>query len=69
MALRDAPAYPPGPFPLPPHVAHVKHINFLPVTTMTVYASIEVARATEEHGCRQDVAGTPGHVRGRAPGR
>ena len=29
-------------FPAPPHVAHVKHINFDPGTPKTIYASIEV---------------------------
>jgi photosystem II stability/assembly factor-like uncharacterized protein len=64
-SLRMAPSLPSWSFPAPPHIAHVKHINFAPNDPMTVYASIEVGallRSTdggetwqELHGMYEDV--------------
>jgi photosystem II stability/assembly factor-like uncharacterized protein len=41
-ALRSVPSVPKWSFPAPPHVGHVKHINFDPENPTTIYASIEV---------------------------
>ena len=41
-ALRNVGSVDQWRFPAPPHVAHVKHINFDPGTPKTIYASIEV---------------------------
>ena len=41
-SLRSVPSVPKWSFPAPPHVAHVKHINFDPGTPTTIYASVEV---------------------------
>ena len=40
--LRSVPSVPKWSFPAPPHIGHVKHINFDPANPNTVYASIEV---------------------------
>ena len=40
--LRSVPSVPKWSFPAPPHVGHVKHINFDPETPSTIYASVEV---------------------------
>ena len=40
--LRAVPSVPKSSFPAPPHVGHVKHINFDPHNPNTVYVSIEV---------------------------
>ena len=40
--LRSVPSVPKWSFPAPPHIGHVKHINFDPDNPNTVYASIEV---------------------------
>jgi photosystem II stability/assembly factor-like uncharacterized protein len=40
--LRSVPSVPKWKFPVPPHVAHTKHITFDPHEPNTVYASIEV---------------------------
>lgn len=40
--LRSVPSVPEWSFPAPPHVAHLKHINFDPNTPTTIFASIEV---------------------------
>ncbi len=40
--LRAVPSVPKWSFPAPPHVGHVKHINFDPDNPTTMYASIEV---------------------------
>ena len=39
--LRNMPSLPTWTFPAPPHVAHLKHINFDPTDPSVVYASIE----------------------------
>jgi photosystem II stability/assembly factor-like uncharacterized protein len=41
-ALRSVPSVPKWSFPAPPHIGHVKHINFDPDNPTTMYASIEV---------------------------
>jgi photosystem II stability/assembly factor-like uncharacterized protein len=41
-SLRTVPSVPKWSFPAPPHVGHVKHINFDPAAATTIYASIEV---------------------------
>jgi photosystem II stability/assembly factor-like uncharacterized protein len=41
-SLRSVPSVPRWSFPAPPHIGHVKHINFDPDDPMTIYASIEV---------------------------
>jgi photosystem II stability/assembly factor-like uncharacterized protein len=41
-ALRSVPSVPKWNFPAPPHIGHVKHINFDPENPATIYASIEV---------------------------
>jgi photosystem II stability/assembly factor-like uncharacterized protein len=40
--LRSVPSVPKWKFPAPPHIGHVKHINFAPDNPATIYASIEV---------------------------
>jgi photosystem II stability/assembly factor-like uncharacterized protein len=40
--LRSVPSVPNWSFPAPPHIGHVKHINFDPRNPTTVYASVEV---------------------------
>jgi photosystem II stability/assembly factor-like uncharacterized protein len=41
-SLRAVPSVPKWSFPAPPHIGHVKHINFDPDHPTTMYASIEV---------------------------
>ena len=41
-ALRSVSSVPKWSFPAPPHVGHVKHINFDPDNPNTIYASVEV---------------------------
>jgi photosystem II stability/assembly factor-like uncharacterized protein len=41
-SLRTVPSVPRWSFPAPPHIGHVKHINFEPENPLTIYASIEV---------------------------
>ncbi len=41
-SLRSVPSVPKWTFPAPPHVGHVKHINFPPDDPKTIYASVEV---------------------------
>ena len=41
-SLRSVPSVPKWNFPAPPHIGHVKHINFDPAAPTTIYASIEV---------------------------
>ena len=41
-ALRSVPSVPKWSFPAPPHVGHVKHINFDADNPNTIYASVEV---------------------------
>jgi photosystem II stability/assembly factor-like uncharacterized protein len=41
-SLRSVPSVPKWSFPAPPHIGHVKHINFDPDTPTTMYASVEV---------------------------
>lgn len=41
-SLRGVPSVPKWSFPAPPHIGHVKHINFDPDAPETIYASIEV---------------------------
>ena len=41
-SLRSVPSLPKWSFPAPPHIGHVKHINFEPGNPTTIYASIEV---------------------------
>ncbi|HXV48637.1 MAG TPA: glycosyl hydrolase [Candidatus Binatia bacterium] len=41
-ALRSVPSVPKWSFPAPPHIGHVKHINFDPGHPATIYASVEV---------------------------
>jgi photosystem II stability/assembly factor-like uncharacterized protein len=41
-SLRSVPSVPNWSFPAPPHIGHVKHINFDPENPTTVYASVEV---------------------------
>jgi photosystem II stability/assembly factor-like uncharacterized protein len=41
-SLRSVPSVPKWSFPAPPHIGHVKHINFDPDNPATIYASIEV---------------------------
>ena len=41
-ALRSVPSVPKWSFPAPPHIGHVKHINFDPENPSTIYASVEV---------------------------
>jgi len=40
--LRSVPSVPQWKFPVPPHIAHTKHISFDPHDPQTVYACIEV---------------------------
>lgn len=41
-SLRGVPSVPKWSFPAPPHIGHVKHINFDPNDSTTIYASVEV---------------------------
>src|SRR5258706_10163448 len=41
-SLRSVPSVPKWSFPAPPHIGHVKHINFDPNNPTTIYASVEV---------------------------
>jgi photosystem II stability/assembly factor-like uncharacterized protein len=41
-SLRTVPSVPKWNFPAPPHIGHVKHINFDPDNPTTIYASVEV---------------------------
>ena len=41
-SLRSVPSVPKWSFPAPPHIGHVKHINFDPDDATTMYASVEV---------------------------
>jgi photosystem II stability/assembly factor-like uncharacterized protein len=41
-SLRSVPSVPKWSFPAPPHIGHVKHINFDPESPTTIYASVEV---------------------------
>jgi photosystem II stability/assembly factor-like uncharacterized protein len=41
-SLRAVPSVPKWNFPAPPHIGHVKHINFDPDDPTTMYASVEV---------------------------
>jgi photosystem II stability/assembly factor-like uncharacterized protein len=41
-SLRSVASVPKWSFPAPPHIGHVKHINFDPNNPTTIYASIEV---------------------------
>jgi photosystem II stability/assembly factor-like uncharacterized protein len=41
-SLRSVPSVPKWSFPAPPHIGHVKHLNFDPENPATIYASIEV---------------------------
>jgi len=41
-SLRAVPSVPKWNFPAPPHIGHVKHINFDPDNPTTMYASVEV---------------------------
>jgi photosystem II stability/assembly factor-like uncharacterized protein len=41
-SLRSVPSVPKWSFPAPPHIGHVKHINFDPDIPTTIYASVEV---------------------------
>jgi photosystem II stability/assembly factor-like uncharacterized protein len=41
-SLRSVPSVPKWSFPAPPHIGHVKHINFDPENSTTIYASVEV---------------------------
>jgi photosystem II stability/assembly factor-like uncharacterized protein len=41
-SLRSVPSVPKWSFPAPPHIGHVKHINFDPDHPTTIYASVEV---------------------------
>jgi len=41
-SLRSVPSVPKWSFPAPPHIGHVKHINFDPEISTTIYASVEV---------------------------
>ena len=41
-SLRSVPSVPKWSFPAPPHIGHVKHINFDPSVPTTIYASVEV---------------------------
>ena len=41
-SLRSVPSVPKWNFPAPPHIGHVKHINFDPDIPKTIYASVEV---------------------------
>jgi photosystem II stability/assembly factor-like uncharacterized protein len=41
-SLRSVPSVPKWNFPAPPHIGHVKHINFDPENPTTIYASVEV---------------------------
>jgi photosystem II stability/assembly factor-like uncharacterized protein len=41
-SLRSVPSVPKWSFPAPPHIGHVKHINFDPEDSKTIYASVEV---------------------------
>jgi len=41
-SLRAVPSVPKWNFPAPPHIGHVKHINFDPINPTTIYASVEV---------------------------
>jgi photosystem II stability/assembly factor-like uncharacterized protein len=41
-SLRSVPSVPKWSFPAPPHIGHVKHINFDPENPAIIYASVEV---------------------------
>ena len=41
-SLRSVPSVPKWSFPAPPHVGHVKHINFAPDDPATLYVAVEV---------------------------
>jgi len=41
-SLRSVPSVPKWNFPAPPHIGHVKHINFDPENPSTIYAAVEV---------------------------
>jgi photosystem II stability/assembly factor-like uncharacterized protein len=64
-AMRSVPSVPKWKFPVPPHIAHTKHISFAPGEPSTVYACIEVGALLrsrdagetweEIHGVYEDV--------------
>lgn len=59
-AVRSVPGTTRWTFPAPPHVAHVKHINFDPHDPATVYVSIEqggLLKSTDEGRTFHEIAG------------
>lgn len=59
-ALRSVPSVPQWSFPAPPHIAHLKHINFDPRKPATIYASIEVGgllKSTDAGESWQELSG------------
>ncbi len=59
-ALRSVPTVPEWTFPGPPHIAHLKHINFDPVDPSTIYASIEVGGLLKSTDLGKTWADVPG---------
>ncbi len=58
--LKDVPTQKDWTFPVPPHVAHLKHINFEPGNSHTIYGSIEVGallKSTDDGKTWQEVPG------------
>jgi photosystem II stability/assembly factor-like uncharacterized protein len=59
-SLRSVPSVPKWSFPAPPHVGHVKHINFDPDDATTMYASVEVGGLLKSTDAGEHWAEFPG---------
>ncbi|MFB3062913.1 MAG: WD40/YVTN/BNR-like repeat-containing protein [Candidatus Binatia bacterium] len=58
--LKDVPSYKDWMFPGPPHIAHLKHVNFEPGNPHTIYGSIEVGallKSTDDGVTWQEISG------------
>ncbi len=58
--LRQVPGVESWSFPAPPHIGHLKHINFDPRNTRTIYASIEVGALLRSTDAGQTWTQVPG---------
>ena len=59
-ALRDVPSVDAWTFPAPPHIGHVKHINFAPGNPHTIFASVEqgaLLKSTDDGQSWVDIVG------------
>ena len=59
-AMRNVPSVEAWSFPAPPHIGHVKHINFAPGNPHTIFASIEqggLLKSTDDGASWEDIVG------------